>query len=170
MLMITNELLGFCVEYSYELVADYLAFLFRISNAGELGKKLCAGICRDQIQPKSIAQIGLNLSKFILPEYAVVHEDTSETLADGAIDQHSRNRGIHSAGESTNCVSVPDGVLDGGNGFVDKALRCPNRLGMADIENEISQQIGPELGVMDLRVKLHCPGLALGIFNGCQSA
>ena len=67
-------------------------------------------------------------------------------------------------------MSVADGVLDGGNGFVDKALRRPTRLGMADVEDEISQQISPELCVMDLRVKLHRPGLSLRILDGCQSA
>src|SRR5205807_7595931 len=135
-----------------------------------LGKKVRAGICGDEIQTKAIAQVVLNLVEFIFSKHAVVHEDASKTLANSAIDQHSRDRGVHAAGESTDCVSVADGVLDGGNGFVDKALRRPTRLGMADVEDEISQQISPELCVMDLRVKLHRPGLSLRILDGCQSA
>jgi len=43
MAIIANQLFGFRIKYVYEVVADYLAFLFGIGNPGELGKKLGAG-------------------------------------------------------------------------------------------------------------------------------
>jgi hypothetical protein len=38
-----------------------------------------------------------NLARLFVPQQPVVHEDAGEPVADGAMDQQRRHRGIHPA-------------------------------------------------------------------------
>ena len=85
------------IEDRDEFVADDLALFFGIAYSGELGEKSLRRIHSNDVQAKFAAQVLLHFLKFILAQHPVVHEDAGQAIAQRAMHQLRRHRGIHAA-------------------------------------------------------------------------
>src|SRR5437016_528435 len=152
---------GFAIEDLDEFVANELAFLFRIDHTGELGQEALAGIYGHQVQAQFLFQRLLDFLEFVFAQHAVVDEHTGKPLAERAMHQRRSYGRIDSSRESADGAALlACGLFDLVNGFVDEMLWCPVGARAADVVNKVSQQIGPQLGVMYFRMELYCPYFA----------
>ena len=170
LLIFPYELFGFVIEDRDELVSDNLALLFRIGDACKLRQKPITRIHCYQVESKPVAKIGLYFLEFVFAQYAIVDKDAGQPVSHGTLHQNGRHGGIHAARKRADRVSIADRLFNRRDGLVDESLRRPVGLGMADAEDEVTQQIGAKLRVMNLRMKLHCPCLALRILDCCKRA
>ena len=157
---------GFLLEDGDEFVADDFAFLLGIGDAGEFAEEEIGGINGVDVEAELVAQVLLHVLEFVFAQDAVVDEDAGELVADGAMDEDGGHGGIDAAGEAADDAAVADLLADGGDGFVDEALRCPVGRESADVEDEVAQDGGSLPGVVHLGMELHGVVLARGIFEG----
>ena len=169
------DAVSFLVEYRNELIADYLALGLGVGYSLELSEKSLSRVYRDHMQAKPLAQVLLNFLELVLAQHAVVDKHGGEAgislfIAQRAIHQGCSDRGVHSPREGRDRTPVADSLAHAGNGFFNKTLGGPVRLGSADLEGEIAQDVRAQRGVVHFRMKLHRPHLSLGILDGCHRA
>jgi hypothetical protein len=78
-------------------VADSPPLLFRVGDASQPLQEFGAGIHHSEIDAEVSAEGLFHLIAFVQAEQPVIHEDAGEPVADGAVHQDGRNRGIHAA-------------------------------------------------------------------------
>ena len=92
------ELFCFCFKDIDEELANRLALLLRIGDAGERGQKFLRRINVNErnivVAPEQRDHL-LGLGE---PQQSVVHEHAGKLLADRLVDQHRRDRGVDAAG------------------------------------------------------------------------
>src|SRR5260221_5492905 len=160
----------FAVKDFNELIADDLAFLFRINDASELADKYFASIDRDHVQAKSLAEAHLNFLEFVLAQHAVVDEDGDQAASNSAVNQRGRHRRVHAAGESADCPSLlAHGLSHLAYGFINEVLRGPAATRAADRIEKGAHKIDAALGVVNFRMELHGPYAAGFVLHRGQS-
>ena len=97
----------------------------------------------------------LDLLALAEAQQAVVHEDAREPVADGAIDQRRRHRRVHAARQAADRPAVTDLHADRLDRLGHEVPRRPRRLGAADPEQEVLDDLGAARRVRDLRMELH---------------
>ncbi len=103
----------------------------------------------------------LDFGEFVFAEDAVVDEDAGEAVADGAVDENGGDGGVDSAGEGADGVAgFADFFADGVDGGLDEVFGGPVGFGFADVEEEVLDERGAVLGVMDFGVELDGPDIA----------
>ena len=90
------DLACFLVEDFDEVAADDLALLLGVADSGEVCEELGGGIYAADVQPEAFIVVE-DIAELVLAEQAVVHEDTGEAVADGAVEEYGGNAAIDSS-------------------------------------------------------------------------
>ena len=89
-----RDLLSLSVEHLDEVTTDDLTLLFRIRNTGQVGKELLAGIHTDHVKTQHFIVVHY-LCELVLAKHAMIHEDTSEVLSNGLVQQDGSHRRVN---------------------------------------------------------------------------
>ena len=101
-----------------------------------------------------------HLLKFVLPQQPVVHENAMKSVANGAVEQFSRDCRIHSPTQAENDAVVwADLGLEVSDGALDKVVRRPISSAPTNAHHEVFEQDRPLRAVPHLGVKLNSPNL-----------
>ena len=76
---------------------DAAALLLRIGDAGQLLQETLAGVHHPEIDAEVPPEGLFDLVPLVQPEQSMIDEDAGEPVADGAVDQDGRHRGVHPA-------------------------------------------------------------------------
>ena len=156
------ELGGLFLEHADEFVADDLALLLGILDAGQAGQEALPGI--DHHEPH--AEIALEGDpkelRFLLAHEAVVDVDAGQPVADRPMDEGRRHRRIHAARQRADDQAVRTGrrgmgvdpLADVGHGRIDEVAGGPRRRDPGDVHDEVAQDVLAARRVDDLRVEL----------------
>ena len=79
------------------------------------------------------------------------------------VNEDGGDGGIDAAGEAADDVAVADLLANRGDGGLDEVSRGPVAGGFADVEEEVSDELWAERGVVDLGMELHGPDAAFGV-------
>ena len=149
------ELRGFRVEHLDEQAADDLALLLRVRDARELGQEALAGVHRNQPQVQVRAERALDFGALAFAQQAVIDEDAGEPIADRALHERRRDRGINAAREAANRAPRADLFAHALHRAVHERRNRPAPCAAAQAEREVAQQLVAALGVQHLGMKLH---------------
>ena len=156
---------GMLVESLDEEAADELALGLGIGNPGERGKELLRGVGADDIETHVF--IGFeHILELILAQQAVADEDTGQVVADGLVEEHACDRGIHAAAQAEDDLVVPESFPQFRHRGFDERSRRPVSLAAADAEGEIGQHLRAFRRVKDLRMELDRVGRLSGDLVG----
>lgn len=67
-----------------------------LGDAFQILEKLFAGVYSNHVQTQTLIIVH-HIPELVFTEQTVVHEDTCQVFADGAIQQHGSHRRIHTA-------------------------------------------------------------------------
>src|ERR1041385_339892 len=102
----------------------------------------------------------------LFPYTTLFRSNRNQTAANGAVYQRGRHSGVHAAGKGADGPSLlADGLPYLADGLVNKVLWGPVAACATDVVNKVAQQVDAALGVMDFRMKLHCPYASRLIFR-----
>ena len=113
------------VEDADELLADNLALLLRINDAPERAEEVFGGVCVNEISLEVAVEGVAYCLRLALTHHAVVDEDAGEAVADCALNQGCRNRGIHTAGEGADDLAISDLLTNAVNAVIHKVAGGP---------------------------------------------
>ena len=156
-----GNLLGLGIEYLDEVATDDLSLLLWIGHASQIGKELCAGIHTDHVQAQHLVILH-DLSKLVLTEHTMIHEDTCQVTTNGTIEQDGSDRRIHATGKTEDHTVVTQLCLQLCHRGVDKRSGTPLLTAATDINHEVLQQLLTLQGVEHLGVELHGPNRLSG--------
>ena len=145
---------GLRLEGADELVADDPSFLLRVGDAFETVEKSLAGIDKHEIHAKCATEDVAHQISLAEAQKSVIDKDRGQAVPDRAVDEGSGYRRIDATAETEQHPTVTDRLPDLPNGAVDEVLRGPLRPAMANVDEEITQQIAAERGVDHLGVEL----------------
>ena len=154
LLVVAGELFCFCFKDIDEELANRLALLLRIGDAGERGQKClrCINVNeRNIVVPPEQREHLFGLGE---PQQTMVHEHAGEPIADRLVDQHRRDRGVDAAGEATDHPALADLSPDLLDRLLLEGAHGPIAPAAGDLAHEISQQRGAVRRVHDLEVEL----------------
>ena len=107
----------------------------------------------------------IDLLALVLAHQAVVDEHARQLVADRAVHEQRRHRGVDAAGEPADDLAVADLLADAAHLFLDDRRRRPGRLAAADLGQEARQDLLAVGRVHDLGVKLDAVDAALGVLD-----
>ena len=116
------QLLSFLSENVDELLADDLALLLRVGNAGQLVQKAIHSVHIDEVGVHLVLEHLDDLLGLALAEQTVVHVNADELLADGFDEQSGDYGAVHTAGEGQQDFLITDLLTQFCELLVDKAL------------------------------------------------
>ena len=118
------ELARLLLEDPDELVADDLAFLLRILDAGQPGEEALARIDHHQAHPEVALEGDPQQLRFLLAHQPVVDVDAGQPVADGAMDERSRDGRVDAARQRADDEPVRTGLAGMGvDAFADVRRR-----------------------------------------------
>ena len=91
---------------------------------------------------------------FLFAQQAVVHEHTSELVADGAVHQRRGHRRVHASRQRADHPTRTDLGADALDRFGDERACVPGGLAAANAVEEVAQDLAPARCVHDLGVEL----------------
>ena len=121
------DLVRLLLEDADELLADDLALLLGVGDAGQLGQEALLGLHVHQRHVEVAAEGVLHLLALVLAHEAVVHEDAGELVADRLVGEQGRHGGIDAAGEAAHHRSLAHLGADALHGLLDDGHRRPGR-------------------------------------------
>ncbi len=143
------------LEDADEGVADPPPLLLGVADPGEFFEELSGGVCVDERHPEVAPKNLLHRLRLALAQQPVVDEDRREAVADGAVDQRRRDRGIDPTGEAAeDAPLVADLRADLVQRRLDEVRRGPRRGAAADLVEEGAQEFFAARRVRDLGVEL----------------
>ncbi len=92
---------------------------------------------------------------FVFAQQAVVHEDAGQAVADGPVDQHRGDRGVHPAGQGADDPAVAHLLADVLGGGLDEGGHGPQGIELADAEQEVAEDLLAPGRVVHFGVELH---------------
>src|SRR6185436_18931469 len=102
-----------------------------------------ARVDRANVERHALAEERDDLLRLVLPEEAVVDEDAGEPLTDRLVDERRDDGRVDAAREPADDAAVPYPLPDARHPALDEALHRPVRLGLADAEDEVPQDVLP---------------------------
>ena len=165
------ELGRLLLEDPDELVADDLALLLGVLDAGQPGEEALARIDHDQLHPEVALEGDPEQLRLLLAHQPVVDVDAGQPVADRPMDERRRDRRVHAARQGADDQPVRadragmgvDPLADVGDGRVDEVAGRPGRRDAGDIDDEVAQDVLAPRGVDDLRVELDAIQVARGV-------
>ena len=103
---------------------------------------------------EGVAERPHDLLALVLAHQAVVDEHARQLLADRAVHEQRRHRGVHAAGQAADHAAVPHLLADPANLFLDDRRRRPRLLAAAHLRQEARQDLLAVGRVHDLGVEL----------------
>ncbi len=149
------QLQRFFVEHFHEDAADDFTFRFRIVLAFQRVQEALLAFHVNDVQTEVVTEHVHDLLSFVQTQQAVVHEDAGQVFADGAVQQHCGDGGVHAAGEAEDHFVIANLLADTLNGVVDDFCRGPQGFTLADVTHEALQHAHPLTGVGYFRVELY---------------
>ena len=119
----------------------------------------------DEIDVELLGKDLLDLLGLVLAQQAVVDEDTGHLLADGAGAKGGDHRGVDAAGKGQDDAVLPHLVAKIGGHGLDEVVHRPVLLELADVEEEVREDLLAVLGVLDLGVELRGVDALLGVLH-----
>ena len=154
------------LEGADELGADDLALGFGVGDAGELGEELLGRVDGDEADAGGGDVVALHLLALALAQQPVVDEHARELVADGAVHERGRDRGVDTARQTAEHVVVADALADLGDGVVDDVGGGPRGRDAGAVVQETLEHRLPVRGVQHLGVPLHAEEPPLGVLEG----
>ena len=173
-----SELRRLLLEDADELVADDLALLLGVLDAGQPSQEALARIDHDQAHAEIALEGHPEQLRLLLAHQAVVDVDAGQPVADGAMDERGRDRGIDAAREGADDEPVGAGLggvavdpfADAGHGRIDEVGRGPGGLEPGDAHDEVAQDVAAAGRVDDLGMELDAVEVALWRRRGRRTA
>ncbi len=100
---------GFLLEDPDELVADDLALLLGVLDAGQARQEALARVDHDQVHPEVLGEGLAQQLGLLLAHQAVVDVDAGQPVAHGAMDERGRDRRVDAAGQRADDLAVGAG-------------------------------------------------------------
>jgi hypothetical protein len=142
------------LEHFDEFPADDAPLLLWIGDAGQLGKELIAGIDVNHFHAQAAREGLHHLFCFAQPQQPVVDENAGELVADGAVDQRRRHRGVDPAGQAQDDFVAAHLGADLRDRFADVVGHVPVAAAAADVVHEALDDLPAFERVGDLWVEL----------------
>ena len=149
-----------------ELAADDLALLLRVGDAGERVEEPLRGVDDVQRDPGRGDEVALDLLGLALAQQPVVDEHAGELVADGALHERRRDRGVDAAGQPADRAPVADLGADLLDLLLDDVDHRPGRPAAGDVEQEVAEHLLAVLGVQHLGVPLHAGEPPVEVLEG----
>ena len=149
------DLLGLFLKHADKLLADDLAFALRLGDTGQLGQKARPGVDTADIHMELVLHHLLHLIALILAQQTVIHKDTRQLIAHGALQQGSRHRAVHAAGQGQQHTAIADLAAALGHRLLHIGGHGPLGRETANGIQKVLQDLGTILGMQHLGVKLH---------------
>ena len=159
------ELVRALLEDVDERPADDLALLLGIGDSRQAIEEELGRIDEVERKVQLVAKPLLNLVGFVVAQQSVVHEDAREPIANCAMNQHRRHRGVHAAGQSAHDLSRRDLLTNPRGRFLDERADRPVARAAALAVGKIAQDLDAVLRVHDLRVEQQRIQLPIGRFH-----
>ena len=119
------ELARLVLEDADELLADPLALLLRIGDAGEPREEALLRLDVDERHVEAVAERLDDLRGLVLAQQAVVDEDARELVADRLVHEQRRDGAVDAAGERAEHALAPDLRADPLDLLLDHRRRRP---------------------------------------------
>ena len=148
------DFLGLFLENADEFLADDLALGLRVGDAGKFTQKALLDIRADEVHIELSAKDALDVVALVFAKKTVVDENAGELFADRLVNHDGRDRRVDAAGHRAEDAPVADLLAELFDRPLDKIAHDPVAGATADVKEEGAQDLGPLLGVVDLRMKL----------------
>src|SRR4029077_3760648 len=129
------------LEDADELGADRLALGLGIAQAGEPAQEAVLGIDGDERDLEAVAEGADHLLALVLAHQPVVDEHARELVADRAVDEQRRDRGVDTTGETADDAAVADLRADARDLILDHGAGAPRPLAIADVLQEAREDV-----------------------------
>ena len=164
------QLQRFFVKHFNEHATDDFTLRFRIVFARQRSQETRLAFDVNDVQAEAIAKHIHNLLGFIQTQQPVIHKDAGQVFADGAVQQHGGDGGIHAAGQAEDHLIVANLLTNALNSIVDNFGRGPQRFTLADIAYETLQHAQTLTGMGDFRVELYAVEALLFVSHNGERA
>src|SRR5215471_18709576 len=151
---------------SDELDADDFSFLLGISDPFERLQESLAGIDIFQANAEILAEHALDNFFFACAQEAVVHKNAGELVPDRFVQERGCDRRIDAAAQAEHDFFIAYLLSNPLARFFDERAHCPIHRTMADVVDEVLQDLFTARRMRDLRMKLQTVKLPLSIFHG----
>ena len=132
-----DELLDFLIERIDEFVADDLALLFRIADAGQLAQETVFGIDLCQVDLHVLAEHLNDALGLAFAQQTMIDEHAVQLRADGLMQQRRHDAGIHAAGQCQQHLVILHLRADLLDLRVDEIMHGPVGFGLTDLKHEV---------------------------------
>ena len=149
------QLLGFGGEDADEFVADAAPLLLRVDDPFQLAQEVHGGVDVNQVEVVMLPEEVEHFLRLPFAQQAVVDEDAGQAVADGPVDQHRGDRGVHPAGQGADDLAVAHLLPDVLGGGLDEGGHGPQRIELADAEQEVAEDLLAPGRVMHFGMELH---------------
>ena len=148
-----------------ELVADDFAFCFRIGHAFECIEKTIGSIDVFEFDLKIFAENALHHFFFTRAQQTVVNKNAGKLVADGLVQKRRDNRRIDSTAQTQHHFFFADLLPDARARFFNERPHRPIHGAVADMKDEVLQDLFASRRVRDFRMKLQPVKFSRGIFD-----
>ena len=132
-----------------------LRFCFRVGHARQLRQE---PLLRPHVHERHVevpAEGVFHLFGLVLAHQAVVDEDAGQLVAHRLVDQERGHRRIHSPGQAADHVLLAHLLPDARHGLFDDGGRRPGGRDVADLVEEVLEDVLAVVGVSHLGMELH---------------
>ncbi len=154
------------VEYLDELVADDLAFLFRILDAFERRHETLFRIGPDHLDTEVLGEDAHDLVALVEPQQPGVDEHANELVADCRMQQGRHHGGIDPARQAEQHAIIADRFAHALDVLGDDVGRRPVSGTTADVDREAANDLQPCVGMRHLGMKLHAVKTPVHVCHG----
>src|SRR5690606_22821532 len=156
-----GQFAGFGLEYFNKFLANDLALLFGVGDAGQLAHELFGGIDVDDLHAEVITKGVHDLLGFVQAQEPVINKYAGQLVADGLMNERSRHRRIYTARQAQYDFVVPNLFTYGCHGLFDVVGHVPVACAAAYFVNETRKQGLALRGVCHFGMKLYAIEVAL---------
>src|SRR5579885_861886 len=157
-------------EDADELCADDLTFLFGVDHVLQAVEETPAGIDGDK-RDMQVARKGLyDLFRLAGAQQTGIDEDAGELIANCAMDEQGRDRGVDAAGKSADDPLRADAAANLFDGLFDGGLCGPVAFAAADAKEEVADDIFALRRVRDFGMKLQPNDASRAAYSGDRIA
>ena len=149
------QLLGFGGEDADEFVADAAPLLLRVDDPFQLAQEVHRGVHVNQVQVVMLPEEVKDFLRLPFAQQAVVDEDAGQAVADGPVDQHRGDRGVHPAGQGADDLAVAHLLPDVFGGGLDEGGHGPQGIELTDAEQKVAENLFAPGRVVHFGMKLH---------------
>ena len=143
-------------KHVHKQATDDFAFGFGLAHTGELAQEEIAGVHADNPGVQLALEHLHDHVAFVQAQQAMINEHAGELIANGAMNEGRRHRGINPTGEAEDDLMLTHLLANAGHGLGNVIAHHPVGLGLANAQGE-SLQNGLALnGMRDLGVELKC--------------